>query len=103
MRPDLNGAQETARLRVGPGGVVGEALSFLFELGLEERPLGKRKQAGGSTSGGQRWVMQMRTGSPNGRIRIEVDRPPSGMSLVKLNRLSGAGSWPCCKWKGPPP
>jgi len=40
MRPDLDGVEVMARLGVGPGRVVGEALSYLLELRLEEGPLG---------------------------------------------------------------
>ena len=39
IRPDLDGNQVMARLGIGPGRAVGEALSFLLELRLEEGPL----------------------------------------------------------------
>jgi poly(A) polymerase len=41
VRPELDGTAVMARLGVGPGRVVGEALSFLLELRLEEGPLGE--------------------------------------------------------------
>jgi poly(A) polymerase len=40
IRPDLDGNQVMARLGLKPGRAVGEALSFLLELRLEEGPLG---------------------------------------------------------------
>ena len=40
IRPDIDGGQVMARLGIGPGPVVGEALAFLLELRLEEGPLG---------------------------------------------------------------
>jgi poly(A) polymerase len=40
IRPDLDGNQVMARLGIKPGREVGEALSFLLELRLEEGPLG---------------------------------------------------------------
>jgi poly(A) polymerase len=40
IRPDLDGHQVMARLGLRPGPEVGEALSFLLELRLEEGPLG---------------------------------------------------------------
>ena len=40
IRPDLDGREVMARLGVGPGPVVGEALEFLLELRLDEGPLG---------------------------------------------------------------
>ena len=43
LRPDLDGVAVMARLGVGPGRVVGEALSYLLELRLEEGPLGEEK------------------------------------------------------------
>ena len=42
IRPDLDGNQVMARLGLGPGRAVGEALAFLLELRLEEGPLGSR-------------------------------------------------------------
>ncbi|HUP70431.1 MAG TPA: CCA tRNA nucleotidyltransferase [Acidimicrobiales bacterium] len=41
MRPDLDGSQVMEHLGVPPGKVVGEALSYLLELRLEEGPLGE--------------------------------------------------------------
>jgi poly(A) polymerase len=41
IRPDIDGGQVMARLGIGPGPVVGEALAFLLELRLEEGPLGE--------------------------------------------------------------
>ncbi|MHB8506466.1 MAG: CCA tRNA nucleotidyltransferase, partial [Acidimicrobiales bacterium] len=41
LRPDLDGVEVMARLGIGPGRAVGEALAFLMELRLEEGPLGK--------------------------------------------------------------
>jgi poly(A) polymerase len=43
IRPDLNGNQVMARLGLKPGPEVGEALSFLLELRLEEGPLGEEE------------------------------------------------------------
>jgi len=43
MRPDLDGNQVMEQLGVGPGPVVGEALSFLLELRLDEGPLGEEE------------------------------------------------------------
>jgi poly(A) polymerase len=40
IRPDLDGTQVMDRLGIPPGRLVGEALSFLMELRLEEGPLG---------------------------------------------------------------
>jgi poly(A) polymerase len=40
IRPDLDGNEVMARLGIGPGREVGEALHFLLELRLEEGPLG---------------------------------------------------------------
>ncbi len=60
IRPDLDGRQVMEQLQVPPGRTVGEALSYLLELRLEEGPLGeeearrrldewwKRQQSGGS-------------------------------------------------------
>ncbi len=41
IRPDLDGNAIMARLGVPPGPEVGEALSYLLELRLEEGPLGE--------------------------------------------------------------
>lgn len=41
MRPDLDGNQVMAHLGVAPGRAVGEALTFLLELRLDEGPLGE--------------------------------------------------------------
>lgn len=43
IRPDLDGREVMEHLGVPPGPVVGEALSFLLELRLEEGPLGKQE------------------------------------------------------------
>jgi poly(A) polymerase len=43
IRPDLDGNQVMARLGIRPGRDVGEALSFLLELRLEEGPLGSEE------------------------------------------------------------
>ena len=40
LRPDLDGNQVMELLGIGPGRAVGEALSFLMELRLDEGPLG---------------------------------------------------------------
>jgi poly(A) polymerase len=40
IRPDLNGTVVMARLGIGPGRAVGEALAYLLELRLDEGPLG---------------------------------------------------------------
>jgi poly(A) polymerase len=40
IRPDLDGNAVMARLGIKPGRIVGEALSFLLELRLDEGPLG---------------------------------------------------------------
>ena len=41
VRPDLDGDQIMAHLGIGPGRVVGEAVSMLLELRLDEGPLGE--------------------------------------------------------------
>lgn len=41
IRPDLDGVAVMAHLGIGPGPLVGRALSFLLELRLEEGPLGE--------------------------------------------------------------
>jgi poly(A) polymerase len=43
IRPDLDGHAVMTRLGLGPGREVGEALSFLLELRLEEGPLGEEE------------------------------------------------------------
>ncbi len=43
LRPDLDGNAVMARLGLGPGRHVGEALAFLLELRLEEGPLGEEE------------------------------------------------------------
>jgi len=43
IRPDLDGTQVMARLGIPPGRAVGEALSYLLELRLDEGPLGEEK------------------------------------------------------------
>lgn len=40
LRPDLDGVEVMTHLGIGPGRTVGEALSYLLELRLEEGPLG---------------------------------------------------------------
>ena len=40
LRPDLSGDQVMTILDIGPGPAVGQALSFLMELRLDEGPLG---------------------------------------------------------------
>jgi poly(A) polymerase len=40
LRPDLDGNQVMELLGIGPGRAVGEALTFLMELRLDEGPLG---------------------------------------------------------------
>ena len=45
IRPDLNGHQVMELLQVHPGPVVGEALSYLLELRLDEGPLGEEEAA----------------------------------------------------------
>jgi poly(A) polymerase len=39
IRPDLDGVAVMARLGIGPGREVGEALAYLLELRLDEGPL----------------------------------------------------------------
>jgi poly(A) polymerase len=41
LRPDLDGNQVMAILGIGPGRAVGQALTFLMELRLDEGPLGE--------------------------------------------------------------
>ncbi len=43
IRPDLDGIEVMARLRLAPGPAVGRALRFLLELRLDEGPLGKEE------------------------------------------------------------
>ncbi len=43
MRPDLDGAQVMEQLGLSPGRAVGEALSFLLELRMDEGPLGEEE------------------------------------------------------------
>ena len=43
IRPDLDGSAVMARLGIGPGPAVGEALAFLLELRLDEGPLGEEE------------------------------------------------------------
>jgi poly(A) polymerase len=43
IRPDLNGEQVMARLRVPPGPIVGEALAMLLEIRLDEGPVGEEE------------------------------------------------------------
>ena len=45
IRPDLDGAQVMALLDIAPGREVGEALSFLLELRMDEGPLGEEEAA----------------------------------------------------------
>jgi poly(A) polymerase len=62
IRPDIDGQQVMDHLGIGPGRDVGQALSFLLELRLDEGPLGEdealrrldawwaERQASGTTS-----------------------------------------------------
>jgi poly(A) polymerase len=43
IRPELNGTQVMARLGLRPGRTVGEALTFLLDLRLDEGPLGEEE------------------------------------------------------------
>jgi poly(A) polymerase len=43
IRPDLDGDEVMAILGIGPGRPVGEALSYLLELRLDDGPLGKEE------------------------------------------------------------
>jgi len=43
IRPDLDGAQVMEHLGIPPGRAVGEALSFLLELRMDEGPLGEEE------------------------------------------------------------
>jgi poly(A) polymerase len=43
LRPDIDGSRVMERLGVPPGPVVGQALSFLLELRIEEGPLGEEE------------------------------------------------------------
>jgi len=43
IRPDLDGAQVMSHLGIPPGREVGEALSFLLELRMDEGPLGEEE------------------------------------------------------------
>jgi len=43
MRPDLDGAQVMEQLDLSPGREIGEALSFLLELRMDEGPLGEEE------------------------------------------------------------
>ena len=43
IRPDLDGAQVMDHLGIGPGRAVGDALSFLLELRMDEGPLGEEE------------------------------------------------------------
>jgi len=43
IRPDLDGRQVMAQLGIPPGPLVGEALTFLLELRLDEGPLGEEE------------------------------------------------------------
>jgi poly(A) polymerase len=45
LRPDLDGNQVMELLDIGPGRAVGQALSFLMELRLDEGPLGEDEAA----------------------------------------------------------
>lgn len=74
IRPDLDGTEVMRLLGVPPGPVVGDALSFLLELRLDEGPLGKERAAETLAS----WWRERRAaeqGSPGG---TEVRPPPSG-------------------------
>ncbi len=43
LRPDIDGSRVMERLGIPPGPVVGQALSFLLELRIEEGPLGEEE------------------------------------------------------------
>ncbi|HZI38481.1 MAG TPA: CCA tRNA nucleotidyltransferase, partial [Acidimicrobiia bacterium] len=43
LRPDIDGRQVMTHLGIGPGPEVGEALSMLLEVRLEEGPLGEEE------------------------------------------------------------
>jgi poly(A) polymerase len=43
IRPDLDGRQVMAHLGITPGPAVGQALTFLLELRLDEGPLGEEE------------------------------------------------------------
>jgi poly(A) polymerase len=45
IRPDLDGNEVMELLGIGPGRAVGEALTFLLELRLDEGPLGEEQAA----------------------------------------------------------
>ena len=45
LRPDLDGNRVMELLGIGPGREVGQALSFLMELRLDEGPLGEDEAA----------------------------------------------------------
>ena len=45
IRPDLDGSQVMDHLGIGPGPAVGQALTFLLELRMEEGPLGEVEAA----------------------------------------------------------
>ena len=45
LRPDLDGTQVMELLGIGPGRAVGQALTFLMELRLDEGPLGEEEAA----------------------------------------------------------
>ncbi len=43
LRPDLDGNQVMELLGIGPGRAVGQALTYLMELRLDEGPLGEQE------------------------------------------------------------
>ena len=43
LRPDLDGRQVMEHLGIPPGPIVGEALSYLLELRIEDGPLGEEE------------------------------------------------------------
>ena len=59
LRPDLDGNQVMELLGIGPGRAVGQALSFLMELRLDEGPLG---EAEAEARLRQWWVAQQSEG-----------------------------------------
>ena len=60
LRPDLDGQQVMELLGVGPGRVVGEALSMLLEARMEEGPLGEEE----ATRRLRAWWEQRQQGNP---------------------------------------
>jgi poly(A) polymerase len=65
IRPDLDGNEVMARLGIKSGREVGEALSFLLELRLEEGPLGP-EEAGRRLDAW--WAQRSASGATPGRV-----------------------------------